>query len=65
MEDDSKPSNSVQHSKRVSDLLDGMKRYLRIEHHDDDKELLEYLRNQAGLHRDSVLGDLDNFHYVE
>ena len=37
---------------RVSDLLDGMKRYLRIEHHDDDKELLEYLRNQAGLHRE-------------
>jgi phytoene/squalene synthetase len=52
MVDDSKTSNSVQRSKRVSDLLDGMKRYLRIEHHDDDKELLEYLRNQAGLHRE-------------
>jgi hypothetical protein len=32
-------------------LLDGMKRYLRIEHQDDDKELLDYLRKQAGLHR--------------
>jgi hypothetical protein len=52
MVDDSKTSNSVQRSKRVSDLLDGMKRYLRIEHHDDDKELLEYMRNQAGLHRE-------------
>ena len=28
---DSKTSNSVQHSKSVSDLLDEMKRYLRIE----------------------------------
>jgi hypothetical protein len=38
--------------KEVYDLLDGMKRYLRIEHQDDDKELLEYLRKQAGLHRE-------------
>jgi hypothetical protein len=29
-----------------------MKRYLRIEHKDDDKELMEYLRKQAGLHRE-------------
>jgi hypothetical protein len=29
-----------------------MKRYLRIEHQDDDKKLLDYLRKQAGLHRD-------------
>jgi hypothetical protein len=29
-----------------------MKRYLRIDHRDDDKELLEYLRKQSGLHRE-------------
>lgn len=29
-----------------------MKRYLRIEHKDDDKELLDYLRKQAGLRHD-------------
>jgi hypothetical protein len=52
MVDDSKPSNSVLRSKRSNDLLDGMKRYLRIEHQNDDKELLEYLRKQAGLHRE-------------
>lgn len=40
--------NSVQHSKS-NDLLNGMKHYLRIEHHDDNKELLDYLRKQAGL----------------
>jgi hypothetical protein len=28
-----------------------MKRYLRIEHKDDDKDLLDYLRKQAGLRR--------------
>jgi hypothetical protein len=33
-------------------LLDGMKRYLRIEHKEDDKDLLDYLRKQAGLRRD-------------
>ena len=52
MVNDSKSSKSVQRSKRGNDLLDGMKRYLRIEHQDDDKELLEYLRKQAGLHRE-------------
>jgi hypothetical protein len=30
----------------------GMKRYLRIEHKDDDKDLLDYLRKQAGLYRE-------------
>ena len=29
-----------------------MKRYLRIEHQDDDKKLLDSVREQAGLHRD-------------
>ncbi len=52
MVNNSKSSKSVQRSKRSNDLLDGMKRYLRIEHQDDDKELLEYLRKQAGLHRE-------------
>jgi hypothetical protein len=33
------------------DLLTGMKRYLGIEHKDDD-ELLEYLRKQAGFQRE-------------
>ena len=33
-------------------LLNGIKRYLRIEHKDDDKDLLDYLRKQAGLRRD-------------
>jgi hypothetical protein len=35
-----------------NDLLNGMKRYLKIEHQDDDNELLKYLRKQAGLHQD-------------
>jgi hypothetical protein len=44
--------SSNKHSKENYDLLDGMKRYLRIEHQHDDKKLLDYLRRQAGLHRD-------------
>jgi phytoene/squalene synthetase len=44
-------NNSVKYSKS-NDLLNGMKRYLKIEHHDDDSELLKYLRKQAGLHQD-------------
>jgi hypothetical protein len=39
------------YSKENYNLLDGMKRK-RIEHQEDDKELLNYLRKQAGLHRD-------------
>jgi hypothetical protein len=39
-------------STRSNDLLTGMKRYLKIEHQDDDNELLKYLRKQAGLHQD-------------
>ena len=42
----------VNDSKKSNDLLNGMKRYLRIEHQDDDKELLEYLRKQSGLQRE-------------
>jgi hypothetical protein len=44
--------SSNKHSKEHYELLDGMKRYLRIEHQDDDKKLLDNLRRQAGLHRD-------------
>jgi hypothetical protein len=44
--------SSNKHSKENYDLLDGIKRYLRIEHQDDDRKLLNYLRKQAGLHRD-------------
>jgi hypothetical protein len=40
------------YSKENYNLLDGMKRYLRIEHQEDDKELLDYLRKQAGLRHD-------------
>jgi hypothetical protein len=39
-------------STRSNDLLNGMKRYLKIEHEDDDNELLKYLRKQAGLYQD-------------
>jgi hypothetical protein len=52
MINDSKNSEIVQNSKKSNDLLNGMKRYLRIEHPNDDKELLEYLRKQSGLHRE-------------
>jgi hypothetical protein len=39
-------------SKENYNLLDGMKRYLRINHQDDDKVLLDYLRKQSGLRQD-------------
>ena len=39
-------------STKSNDLLNGMKRYLKIEHPDDDNELLKYLQKQAGLHQD-------------
>jgi hypothetical protein len=51
MANGSKNSDSV-YSKKSNDLLSGMKRYLRIEHQDDDKELQEYLQKQAGLRRE-------------
>ena len=51
MVNDSKNNDSI-YSKKSNDLLIGMKRYLRIEHQDDDKELVEYLRKQSGLHRE-------------
>lgn len=51
MVNDSKNNDSV-YSKKSNDLLSGMKRYLRIEHKDDDKELMEYLRKQAGLRQE-------------
>ena len=52
MINDSKISDIVQNSKKSNDLLNGMKRYLRIPHPNDDEELLKYLRKQSGLHRE-------------
>jgi hypothetical protein len=51
MVNDSKNNDSV-YSKKSNELLSGMKRYLRIEHKDDDKDLLDYLRKQSGLYRE-------------
>lgn len=45
-------NSSNKYSRENYNLLDGMKRYLRIEHQEDDKELLDYLRKQSSLHRD-------------
>jgi hypothetical protein len=45
-----KNNGSSKHSNESNDLLNAMKRYLRIEHQDDDTDLLEYLRRQAGMH---------------
>jgi hypothetical protein len=45
-------NGSIKNSIESNDLLKGIKRYLRIEHQEDDKDLLDYLRKQAGLHRD-------------
>jgi hypothetical protein len=47
-----KYNGSNKHSKESNVLLNGMKRYLRIGHQDDDIELLEYIRKQAGMHRE-------------
>ena len=47
-----KDNSSDKYSKENYNLLDGIKRYLRIEHKDDDRDLLDYLRKQAGLHHD-------------
>jgi hypothetical protein len=44
--------DSDKHSKESKDLLDGMKKYLKIQHQDDDNELLTYLRKQASLGQD-------------
>lgn len=44
--------DSDKQSKESKDLLDGMKKYLKIQHQDDDNELLDYLRKQAGLHHE-------------
>jgi|AP2Bu8745762150_1050199.scaffolds.fasta_scaffold02218_1 phytoene/squalene synthetase len=52
MAKDSKNFDSANRSKESKELLDGMKKYLRIEHQDDDNELLDYLRKQAGLHHE-------------
>jgi hypothetical protein len=45
-------NSSNKYSRENYNLLDGMKRYLRIEHQENDKELLDYLQKQSGLHRD-------------
>jgi hypothetical protein len=47
-----KDNDSNKHSKESKDLLNGMKRYLKIEHQDDDIELLEYIRKQAGVQKE-------------
>jgi len=47
-----KYNGSNKHSKESNDLLNGMKRYLRIGHQDDDIELSEYIRKLAGMHRE-------------
>ena len=52
MLNDSKNSDTNQNSRKSDDLLNGMKRYLRIEHPNDDTQLREYLRKQSGLHRE-------------
>jgi hypothetical protein len=52
MTKDTKNFDSDKHSKESKDLLDGMKKYLKIQHQDDDNESLDYLRKQAGLHQD-------------
>jgi hypothetical protein len=44
--------DSDKYSKESKDLLDGMKKYLKIQNRDDDNELLDYLRKQAGLHHE-------------
>lgn len=51
--------SSIKHSKKRNVLLNGMKRYLRIEHEEDDKKLLDYLRKHTGLHQDRGLLSLD------
>jgi hypothetical protein len=45
-------NDSNKYSKGNYNLLNGIKRYLRIEHKDDDKDLLDYLRKQSGLYRE-------------
>jgi hypothetical protein len=45
-------NNSNKYSRENYNLLDMIKRYLRIDHQDDDEDLLDYLQKQAGLHRD-------------
>ena len=47
-----KNNGSNKHSNESNDLLNGMKRYLKIEHQDDDIELLEYIKKQASMHRE-------------
>ena len=44
--------NSNKYSKENHKLLDGIKRYLRIGHQEDDKDLLDFLRKHADLNRD-------------
>jgi hypothetical protein len=39
-------------NKENNKLLDVVKQYLRIEHQENDKDLLDYLRKQTGLYQD-------------
>ena len=45
-------NDSNNYSKVKYNLLNGMKRYLRIEYKDDDKDLLDHLRKQAGPYKE-------------
>jgi hypothetical protein len=51
MIEDTKNFDSVK-AKESNDLLDGIKRYLRIEHQHDDNKLLDYIRKHARLYQE-------------
>jgi hypothetical protein len=44
--------NNNNSNKENNKLLDVVKQYLRIEHQENDQDLLDYLRKQAGLYQD-------------
>jgi hypothetical protein len=45
-------NDSNKFSNENNKLLDVVKQYLRIEHQDDDKDLLDCIRGRAGLYQD-------------
>ena len=45
-------NDSNKFSNENNKLLDVVKQYLRIEHQDDDKDPLDYIRGRAGLYQD-------------
>ena len=48
-------NDSNKFSNENNKLLDVVKQYLRIEHQDDDKDPLDYIRGRAGLYQDKWL----------